>query len=283
MIKNQKDKAAKFAAQHRTDGCFIMPNAWDIASARLLAAAGFSSIGTTSAGIAFSLGCPDHTSAGNPRRMDRKRMIDRVAAIAAAVDVPVNADLEAGYGTTATEVAKTITHAIAAGAVGANIEDFTGNPHAPLLECERAVEHLIAAREAATASGIAFTLNGRTDGFLVGAADALRESIHRANRYAEAGADCLFIPGVSDAATIAALVEEIDAPLNVVMGLTGNDLNRQQLQNLGVRRISIGGSLARASLALVAQAAQEMATRGTFTFAERQLPQERINRLLAKN
>ena len=276
----QRRKAETFAALHRADGCFVMPNAWDTGSAKMLAACGFPAIGTTSAGIACSLGRPDHSFSAGAARIDRETMIASVRAIAASIDVPLSADLEAGYGETPEDVAETMRRAIDAGAVGGNIEDYTGDRAQPLFEVSLAVERIKAAREAINRSGLPFVLVGRTDGCLVDQPEAVAESIRRANLYRLAGADCLFVPGISDAETIRRLVGEIDGPLNVVMGLTKSSLTVADLTALGVRRISIGASLARAMYLRIQRAGQEMMTTGTFTFADEQLPQEEVNRIL---
>nr|WP_294864048.1 isocitrate lyase/phosphoenolpyruvate mutase family protein [uncultured Pseudogulbenkiania sp.] len=264
---DQRHKARLFKELHRRSGTFLMPNAWDAGSARLLSSLGFPVIATTSAGIAFSLGLPDYAGA-----VSREAMLERVGQIAAAVDLPVSADLEAGYGVEPEQVGDTIRQAIAAGAVGGNIEDFSGEPSAPLFDLALAAERIRAAREAADASGLPFTLTARTDCYLAGVDNPFAAAVERANRYREAGADCLFVPGVSDPEVIAALVQAIDGPLTVVMGLSGAALSVSQLAALGVRRITIGGSLARATYGLIRQAAVEMKEQGSFSFADRQIP-----------
>jgi 2-methylisocitrate lyase-like PEP mutase family enzyme len=272
-------RAQQFHDMHSRSGCFLMPNAWDAGSARMLAAAGCKALATTSAGIAFSLGRPDHGFCAAEARVARAPMLERVTAIAASVALPLNADLEAGYGDTPEEVAATIRQAIECGAAGGNLEDFTGEPHAPLFDLVAACERLRAARAAIDASGIPFVLVARTDPFLVGHSQPFAEAVRRANAYRAAGADCLYVPGPSDAQTIAALVKEIAGPLSVVMGLTGQALTVTQLADLGVRRISIGASLARAVYRLIATAAHEMVVHGTFNYADAQLPQTELNRL----
>lgn len=244
-----------------------MPNAWDAGSARMLASAGFPAIATTSAGIAFSLGLPDYEGA-----VTRTEMLDRVREIANAVNLPVSADLEAGYGAEPERVAETIELAIVAGAIGGNIEDFSGDPAAPLFDMSLATQRIRAARAAADANGIPFTLTARTDCYLADVKHSFSEAVQRANSYGEAGADCLFVPGAADPSTIAELVKEIDAPLTVVMGLKGQSLTISQLEDLGVRRVSIGGSLARATYALMRKAAREMAIDGTFNYSNDQIP-----------
>jgi 2-methylisocitrate lyase-like PEP mutase family enzyme len=259
-------------------GCFILPNAWDVGSARILESVGFAAIATTSAGVAFSLGRPDHGFAAAQERVGREAMIRRVAEIASAVSVPVSADLENGYGDEPALVAETIALTVAAGAAGGNIEDFTGSRTKPLYDVSLAVERISAAREAAPAS---FVLVGRTDGLLVG--QPLDECVKRANAYLAAGADCAFVPGAADAATIGTLAREIDGPLNVVMGLTGSELKLEDLAALGVRRVTVGGSIARAMYRHLLDAAQELATQGTFTYAQDQIPQATLNELFTRS
>lgn len=266
-MHTQLAKAQTFRDLHTRSGIFLMPNAWDPGSARMLASSGFPAIGTTSAGISFSHGVADSDGA-----VSQSEMIDCVERIVQSVGLPVSADLEAGYGTEPDDVAKTIEFAIAAGAVGGNIEDFTGNPAAPLFDSSLAAQRIRAARAAADATGIPFTLTARTDCYLANTPTPFSEAVHRANLYREAGADCLFIPGVSDPDTLTELVKEIDGPLTVVMGLSGSALTVSQLQEIGVRRVTIGGSLARATYGLIRKAAQEMAQHGTFDYSTQQIP-----------
>lgn len=273
---DQLQKALLLKELHGRDGIFLMPNAWDAGSARMLSAFGFPAIATTSAGIAFSLGLPDYEGA-----VSREAMIERIGQIAAAVDLPVSADLEAGYGAEPEQVGETIRLAIAAGVVGGNIEDFTGERSAPLFGLDLAAERIRAAREAADASGVPFTLTARTDCYLAGVENPFAVAVERANRYREVGADCLFVPGVSDPDVIAALVKEIDGPLTVVMGLSGSTLSVSQLAELGVRRVTIGGSLARATYGLIRQAASEMKEQGSFSFAAQQIPDRELCQFFA--
>lgn len=244
----------------------------------MLEAAGFPAILTTSAGIAFSMGRPDYCRAGDPRKLSRAMMLERVAEIVTAVDIPVSADLEAGYGDTPSEVAQTIRMAIDAGVVGGNLEDLAGAT-TELFPVEVAADRIRAAREAANAAELPFVINARTDAFLSGVNNPLEESIRRCNRYREAGADCVFVPGVADAATIGSLVREIDAPVSLVMGLLPDSLDLAQLTELGVRRVSVGGSLARMALAALGRAAEELKSRGTFGYAREQMSTEELNLL----
>ncbi|GAA1551278.1 isocitrate lyase/phosphoenolpyruvate mutase family protein [Dactylosporangium maewongense] len=276
------DRRQQFVDLHR-EGCFLLPNAWDAGSARVLESAGFPAIATTSAGIAFSLGRPDHdffADHGPQARLDRTTMLDRVREIVAAVDVPVSADLEEGFGTSPEDVAATISMAVAAGAAGGNIEDFTGSRARPLHDQALAVERIRAARAAVSSSGEPFVLVGRTDALIVGG--TLTDAVDRANAYLAAGADCAFVPGAADPATIGTLVRELTGPLNVVMGLTGGTLSLAALRDLGVRRVTVGGSIARAMYHHLRRAARELAEHGTFTYADTQLSQSDLNDLFRR-
>jgi 2-methylisocitrate lyase-like PEP mutase family enzyme len=265
---------ADFLALHSRSDPFILPNVWDPGSAKIMAQAGFPALGTTSAGIAFSAGLPDDG------RIGRDVMLDRIAAIAASVDLPVSADVESGYADDAEGVATTIRGAIDAGAVGANVEDSDPARPGSLFAADRAADRIGAARAAADGAGVPFTLNARTDSYLLGTPDPFAETVDRAAQYVAAGADCIFVPGVTDAPTIGRLAEAISAPLNIVAGLAGKPLTLDQYGRLGVRRVSIGGSLTRATLTLVRAAAQDMLD-GRFDFTADTIGYDEINRLLA--
>jgi 2-methylisocitrate lyase-like PEP mutase family enzyme len=250
------DKAATLLGLHAGSG-FVLPNAWDAGSARILEQVGFPAIATTSAGIAWALGVPDGGA------VDRETMLDRVGRIVAAVSVPVTADLEAGYGDSADDVGETVARAAALGAVGANIEDARGDG---LYEMEEAVDRIVAARAAAPSG--AFVLNARTDTYFAGSAgDVFDETVERAVRYVEAGADCVFVPGVVEEDTIRRLADAIPGPLNVVAGLASTT-DVPTLFSLGVKRVSLGGSLARASLSLLERAGRELLSSGTLGFLD---------------
>jgi len=261
-MNTEEEKAKRFSALHKQAGTFIMPNAWDAGSAIVLANAGFEAIGTTSAGIAFSAGLSDH------QRISKELMLEKVVEIVEAAGVPVNADLEAGYSENPEGVARIITQAIDCGVAGTNIEDYTGDQAMPLYEFDAAVERIRAA--ASAAQGREFTLTARCDAYLTGHPNALDESIKRCNAYLDAGADCLFVPGISDKQTISKILSEVPGPFNVVMGLSGNLLTKDDLSQCGVKRISVGGSIARAALEFVRKAGEEMLTAGTFSFANEQ-------------
>jgi len=275
-IMNQIQRGLRFRQLHVTDSIFLMPNAWDAGSALMLASLGFPAIATTSAGVSFSLGFPDQEAA-----VSRDTMLERVGSIAAAVQLPVSADLQAGYGTKPDDVGNTIKSAILAGVVGANIEDYSGSSAHPLFEIKQAISRIRAAREAADVSGIPFVLTARTDAYLAGVSNPFAVAVERCNAYYEAGADCLFVPGASDPKVIEALVREINGPITVVMGLTGSTLTVPQLGSLGVRRVTIGGSLARATFGLIRKAAAEMIELGTFSYASQQIPDSELSKFFS--
>lgn len=251
------DRAAALLALHHGPG-FVIPNAWDAGSARILAQVGFPAIATTSAGIAWSCGVPDGGA------LDLDTMLEHIARIVAAVDVPVSADLEAGYGDTPDEVGRTVARAVALGVAGGNIEDTFGGR---LFDTDEAADRIAAARAAASAG--TFVLNARTDAFFIGASDdPFGATIERALRYVEAGADCVFVPGVNDEDTIHRLAAEIPAPLNIVAGLTAHIIDAPTLFSLGVARVSLGGSLARTALSGLERAGRELLETGTLGFLD---------------
>lgn len=276
-MPTQMEKATEFGNLHAAPRGFVMPNAWDAGSAILLAEAGFPAIATTSAGVAFALGRPDYGNA-TAAAVGREAMFERVREIVDAVDLPVNGDLEAGYGDEPEAVAECMRLAVAAGLAGGNIEDRIPGKSA-LYDEAQAVERIRAAREAIDAGGAPFVLTARTDGLLVGTRDALATSIRRANLYREAGADCLYAPGTNDPAVIATLAREVDGPLNAVIGLGGAGLTVTTVLDAGVARISVGGAIARAALGFVRRAAEELRDRGTLGFAADQIPQSELNAL----
>ena len=259
-IESQAALAERLRAMHHAPlAPLILPNAWDAASARIIAQAGFPAIATTSAGVAWSLGYPDG------ERMSRATMLAAVARIAARVRVPVTADLEAGYGPSPEDAAATATGAIEAGAVGFNFEDATDDAAHPLFTMSQQVERIQAARQAGAAAGVPLVINARTDVYLaqVGAPDTrFAETVRRLAAYRDAGADCLFAPGLSDAATIGALVRELGAPLNILAGPHSPPV--RELAALGVARISLGGAVMRAALAFTQRAVTELREQSSF-------------------
>jgi 2-methylisocitrate lyase-like PEP mutase family enzyme len=274
---NQIAKAETFRKLHDGSQILILANAWDVASARLLEAAGFSAIATTSAGVNWALGYPDGEKIG------RETMLEAVRRIASGVSVPVTADMVAGFGSTPTGVADTVRGVIEVGAVGFNMEDGTGNPDNPLVEISFHVDKILAAREGATAAGVPVVINARTDVFLaaVGAADTrLDHAIRRANAYREAGADCLFVPGVQDSVTIAQLARSITGPINILARASSPPIS--ELARLGVARVSVGSGPMLAALGRLRRIATELLGPGTFTaMTEDSIPYAELNELLS--
>ncbi|MEQ9641974.1 MAG: isocitrate lyase/phosphoenolpyruvate mutase family protein [Alphaproteobacteria bacterium] len=260
----QREKTAAFNRMHTEGDVLLLPNCWDHASAALMAAAGFAAIATTSAGVAVANGAPDGEN------LSRAFQIGFAGGIANRTDLPVTADLEAGYGTEPEAVAATVAQAIAAGLVGCNIEDVVPGS-GELMPFELAVARIEAGVAAARGAGVDFVLNARTDPYLVGHGDAeanFAEAVRRANAFLAAGAPSVYVPGVQDAATISRLVTTIDGPLNVhtVAGRAMPAL--AELRDLGVRRVSLGGSLMQAASTFVNATLAEIKA-GDFGFAAR--------------
>lgn len=278
-MSDLKAKAAAFAALHRQSRGFVMPNAWDAGSAVLLAEAGFPAIATTSAGIAFSLARPDFDIRDPAAAVPRDVMLERVREIASAVGLPVNGDLEDGYGRSPEAVAETIRLAIDAGLAGGNIEDH--DPRAGALYDEAlAAERIRAAREAVDASGSGFVLTARTDA--TPSADGLAACVRRLSAFRAAGADCLYAPRFPELEAIRRIVAETGGPLNVVIGLGPGHRATVPLLDAGVARISLGGAIARASMGFLRRAAAELAGSGTIGFADGQIPQAELNAIFAR-
>lgn len=274
QAETQAAKARRLRALHEAPGAFVIPNPWDIGSARLLAATGFKALATSSAGYAFSRGVPDSA-------VGREQMLVHLAEIAAATDLPVSADLENGFGDAPETAAQTIRLAAGAGVVGGSIEDATGRADDPIYPFELAVERVRAAVEAARALPFPFTLTARAENHLHGR-DDLRDTIRRLQAYEEAGADVLYAPGLRSREDIAAVVSALTRPVNVLMGLQGAVLSVAELEALGVKRISVGGSLARAAYGAFLRAAREMHDRGTFTYAADAVSHAEISELLSR-
>jgi len=258
-MSTQAEKGRAFRALHERADAFIIPNPWDIGTARLLAGLGFEALATTSAGYAFSTGRRDNA-------VGRDEMLAHVAAIASATDLPVSGDLENGYGDDPATVADTITRAAAAGLAGGSIEDLSGRDGA-VYELGHAADRIRAAVEAARRLPFPFTLTARAENYLAGRPD-LADTIARLQAYQEAGADVLYAPGLRSAEQIASVVRAVDRPVNVVMGLQGAQLSLAALSALGVKRVSVGSALSRAALGAFLRAAAEMREHGTFAFAE---------------
>jgi 2-methylisocitrate lyase-like PEP mutase family enzyme len=271
MTRTQEEKGIAFRALHDRSGAFIIPNPWDVGTARLLAHLGFEALATTSAGYAFSVGQRDN-------RIGRDEMMTHVASIVSATDLPVSADLENGFGDDPETVAETIRRAAAAGLVGGSIEDSINRPGDPVYEQGLAVERVRAAVEVARALPFPFTLTARAENYLVGRPD-LEDTIRRLQAYQEAGADVLYAPGLRSQGEIEAVVRSVDRPVNVVMGLQGIQLSLATLSEIGVKRVSVGSSLSRAALGAFLRAAREMREHGTFSFAEEAVSYREISAL----
>lgn len=267
-----RERGRRFRALHDRPEPFIIPNPWDAGSARLLAGAGFEALATTSAGLAASLGRVDGT-------IDAEATLGNVAAIVAATDLPVTADLEHGYGETPEAVARIIAEAGEVGAVGGSIEDLAGRDGG-LLDLGLAVERVRAAAEAARSLPVDFVVTARSEGLGTGLAD-LATTIERLQAFQEAGADVLYAPGLTAPDDIRLVVSSVDRPVNVVMGLAGPTLGLDELGRLGVRRVSVGSALARAAYGALLRAVDELSGTGTFDFAAEAVPYPVLNRLLS--
>jgi len=266
-----------FRALHE-QGCFVIPNPWDVGSARYLQYLGFEAIATTSAGFAFAQGLPDSDVA-----VSRERTLRHIAEIADAVDVPVNADFSSGYGTTPDDVADSVTRCVATGVAGLSIEDATGDPASPLYELPLAIERVKAARDSIDRSKSGVLLTARAECYHVGHPDALRESIRRLQAYAEAGADVLFAPGPQTAEEIRALVQAVHPkPFNLLV-VRDIGLGVEDIAELGVRRISVGGALALSGWTAFMRAAQALRTNGSFSGLAGLTPYAELNQFLASD
>lgn len=264
-----------FRALHAR-GCFVVPNPWDVGSARYLQHLGFQALATTSAGFAFSQGLPDSDLV-----VSRDMTLAHIGEIAAAVDLPVNADFSSGYGAEPSDVGSSVARCVATGVAGLSIEDATGDPQAPLYELALAVERVSAAREAIDRSGSDVLLTARAECYHVGHPDALRESIRRLQAYAMAGADVLFAPGPQKPEEIKALVDAVSPkPFNLLV-VRDLGLGVGDIAALGVRRISVGGALALAGWTGFMRAAQSLKSDGSFSGLADLVPYSEINGLLA--
>lgn len=267
-------KAKAFVALHHQPGAFIIPNPWDAGSARLLETLGFQAVATTSAGYAFSLGKPDN-------HVGRDAMLQHLTELARATSLPVSADLENGFGDAPEAAAETIRLAGQTGIVGGSIEDSTGRADDPLYSIEHAADRVRAAVEAARALPFKFTFTARAENYFAGRPD-LADTIQRLQAYQDAGADVLFAPGLKRIEDIATVVRSVDRPVNVLMGMADVKLTLADLAAVGVKRVSVGGSLARAALGAFMRAAQELRERGTFGYAADAIPMAQINGLMAR-
>ncbi len=274
-IEQQKAKATAFRSLHHGAEALLLPNVWDVASARIVEEAGYPAIATTSAGIAFSLGYPDG------QKITPGEMFARVGRIARAVKVPVTADIEAGYGAYPEDAARTATAVIEAGAVGINLEDATGNPEQPLAALGLQQARIRAVREAALKTGVPLLVNARTDVFLaqVGEPETrLDEALRRGVAYRDAGADCVFVPGLLDMALIQRIVAGVGCPINILAGPGGPTVG--EFRQLGVARVSLGSWPMRATLGLLREIAKELKESGTYRGLEQAPAYSEINGMI---
>ena len=277
MSDKQKQKAAAedFRAMHHTQHVLLLPNAWDVSSARVIEGAGFGAIATTSAGIAFSLGYPDG------QHISRNEMLQAVARIAAAMKVPVTADVEAGYGDRPEDAAQTALAVIESGAVGMNLEDASRDASHPLVDLPLQLEKIAAVQQAARTAGVPILLNARTDVYLLQVGPVEKrydQALRRLTAFRDAGADCVFLPGLRDVATIGRMVKDLDFPLNILAGPGSPSI--PELQRLGVARVSLGSSPMRATLGLLGRIAEELKTSGTYRSLENAPSHDDVNRMM---
>jgi 2-methylisocitrate lyase-like PEP mutase family enzyme len=273
--QQQESQAKKLKSLHHNPKILLLPNAWDVASARIFEQAGFDAIATTSAGIAFTLGYPDG------QQISRDEMLEVVARIASAVKIPITADVEAGYGDRPEDAAETARGVIQAGAVGMNLEDATNDPQNSLVPLSLQLEKIAAVREQAASSKVSVVLNARTDTYLLQVGPTEKrydETLRRLSTFRDSGADCVFVPGLRDTETIRRLVVDLDCPLNILAGPGSPSV--PELERLGVARVSLGSGPMRATLGLVQRIAQELKTNGMYDALEDSIPYADVNRLL---
>jgi 2-methylisocitrate lyase-like PEP mutase family enzyme len=272
-MASQAEKGTTFRALHQRDRAFIIPNPWDVGTARLLQSLGFEALATTSAGFAFSIGKPDGA-------VDRDTMLAHAVDLVGSTDLPVSADLENGYGDDPAAVAETVRLAADTGLAGCSIEDVGARRQQAPYELLLAAERIRAAAEVVRSLPFPFVLTARAENYVIGHPD-LRDTIARLQAYQEAGADVLFAPGLKSKQDIVTVIGSVDRPVNVVMGLQGVQLTLAELSEIGVRRVSVGSALSRAALGAFLRAAREMQAHGTFTFAEDAVKYADINEMFA--
>jgi 2-methylisocitrate lyase-like PEP mutase family enzyme len=277
-IPVQAEKAERLRKLHHGPRILVFPNAWDVASARMMEEAGYPAIATSSSGVAAALGYPDG------QRISRKEMLEVVARIARAVRVPVTADMEAGYGISVKEMIETAEAVVASGAVGMNLEDVTGDDESSLVGMALQVEKIRAICEASSSLGVPLVVNARTDIYLLQIGDAatrFERTVERLRAYREAGAGCLFAPGIRDRETISKLVKAVGAPLNILLSPGCPPLG--ELEKLGVARASAGSAVMRASLGLVQRIGKELMEKGTYeSLFEGAIPFADVNRMMGR-
>jgi 2-methylisocitrate lyase-like PEP mutase family enzyme len=272
-MKTQAEKGQLFRDLHYRDSAFVIPNPWDIGSARLLASTGFEALATTSVGYANSIGRQDHG-------VTRDEMIAHAATLAAATELPVSADLENGFGHDPGTVAETIRMAAAAGLAGCSIEDSTNRDDDPIYSFEHSVDRIRAAAEQVRNLPFPFMLTARSENYLHGRKD-LADTINRLQAFQEAGADVLYAPGITDVKEVATLISSVDRPVNVLAGMQGTHFDVNELSRIGAKRISVGGALTRVAFAALLGAAREMKEHGTFSFVNGPITSREIAALIS--
>ena len=277
-VRARAEKAEQFRKMHAGPRILALPNAWDAVSARILEEAGHPAIATSSAAVAFSQGYPDG------QRISRNEMLEVVGRIARAVRVPVTADMESGYGTTVKDMSETAKAVVAAGAIGMNLEDVTGDDEGSHVEISLQKEKIRAIREASSSLGVPLVLNARTDIYLMPIGEEstrFERTVERLRAYRQAGADCVFAPGVSDRDTIAKLVKAVAAPLNILASTDCPSL--AELEKIGVARVSAGSSVIRATLGLIRRIAKDWMDRGTYdSLLDGAVPFGDLNRMMGR-
>ena len=272
-MHSQAEKAETFRHLHNRPRAFIIPNPWDRGTALILAHRGFEALATTSAGFAYSLGRPDYA-------VQREEMLAHLGTITSATDLPVSADLENGFGDTPECVRTTIELAASAGVVGGSIEDATGDPHNPIYDMQFAAERIAAASDSARRLPFPFMVTARAENYLLGRPD-LKDTITRLQAYQNAGADVLYAPGLTNIGDIRTVVQSVDRPLNVLVGIKGMTVTLVELAEIGVKRISLGSAMCRVALGAFFEAIREMQERGSFHFAEAAVGYADLNRFLS--
>jgi 2-methylisocitrate lyase-like PEP mutase family enzyme len=271
-MANQLEKAQRFRELHERLGAFVIPNPWDIGTARILAGLGFKALATTSAGSAFSQGRQDGA-------LGRDAVLAHARAIVSATDLPVSADLENCFGHDPCVVAETIKLAAETGLVGGSVEDFSGNPRDPIYDFAHAVERVQAAAEAAHAQPFPFTLTARAENYLHGRPD-LDDTIRRLQAFQKVGADVLYAPGLADIATVRTVCSSVSKPVNVLA--FKSNFSVEELAAVGARRISLGSALTRVAMGAFLSAAREISKSGTFNFLEKAVPSAEISGFMEK-
>jgi 2-methylisocitrate lyase-like PEP mutase family enzyme len=276
MSITQAERARAYRALHDRPGMFLMPNPWDAGTAKLFASLGFEALATTSLGLASSLGRVDGTLS-----VSREELIANCRQIASATDLPLNADLENGYADDPDEAAEIFKLAARAGVVGGSIEDATGDAAKPIYDFDLAVKRVAAAARVAHSLPFPFTFTARAENYLHGRPD-FDDTVRRLRAFADAGADVLYAPGLRDLATIRRLVAAVPRPVNIVMGMIDPEITVPQLAEAGVKRVSIGGALARRAYAAVRDAAISMRDTGSFRWVREAMPGKELNAILEK-